>query len=60
MAALMAHIQQQPRAPQPQPNLPSELEAAIVRAGEGPGAALADGRALLDALSAISTKAEAA
>jgi serine/threonine-protein kinase len=58
----MAHIEQQPPRPRSiNPNLPSELEAAIVKGLEkDPARRWQTAAALLDALSAISTKAEAA
>jgi serine/threonine protein kinase len=62
MAVVMAHIQQPPPRPRSlNPGLPSELEAAILKGLEkDPARRWQTTDALLDALSAISTKAEAA
>jgi len=62
MAVVMAHIQQPPPRPRSlNPELPSELEAAIVKGLEkDPARRWQTADALLAALSAISTKAEGA
>jgi serine/threonine protein kinase len=62
LAVVMAHIQQLPPRPRSlNPNLPLELEAAIVKGLEkDPARRWQTADALLDVLSAISTKAEAA
>ena len=62
LAVVMAHIQQLPPRPRSlNPNLPLELEAAIVKGLEkDPARRWQTADALLDVLTAISTKAEAA
>ena len=62
LAVVMAHLQEPPPRPRSiNPNLPLELEAAIVKGLEkDPARRWQTADALLDALSAISTKTEAA